>query len=308
MASESGSVNPANLYVGVVELFSILLPGAILTFLLCWTPFLSKHIVATEFTHNRPPDIPGIRAIAFAVVSYVTGHFLRALGYFVMVPLFEDYHARSLEKRRRSTAEPINQPPPAATRLKTKINDIVGAENSPEERFRWSMAYLSYYSPQATARLDSLDAACKFFRNLTPTLVLSFPLIDSMYDPCGHRPAWELFIIVLFLLYVAIWNRVFPTTGKRPFDRPSKSLAALLVLWVAPLVASIVPTGQIPIGKTSWWSWSHLYVNLGLYLLMLFAGIRYLALQGDLRTLADKFLVVLFSKRPEAVGSGGDKH
>jgi hypothetical protein len=280
VASEGGSVNPANVYVGVVELFSILLPGAILIFLLSWTPFLSQHIAATEFTHNVLPDIPGIRSIIFLVASYVTGHFLRALGYFVMVPFFKNlYTSRSRGSRGSKNI--------AAALAATTINGIVNVGDDRDERFRWSMAYLSYYSVPAAARLDGMEAQCKFFRNLAPTICLSFPLIDSMHTAATNRPTLELLGIVAFFLYTRVWTRA------------GKSLILLFLLLLAPLLVSIIPIWQK-------WSWSHVYVNLGLYGLMLLAGIRYLTLQRDLMTSADEFLVVLFSKRPEGASSGAD--
>jgi hypothetical protein len=44
--------------------------------------------------------------------------------------------------------------------------------------FLWTMAYINLYSPQASARLDTLEADCKFFRNFVPTILLSVPFIE----------------------------------------------------------------------------------------------------------------------------------
>jgi hypothetical protein len=68
----------------------------------------------------------------------------------------------------------------------------------------------------------------------------------------------------------------------------------LLVLWLAPLLVSINLRRPML---------AHIFVNLGLYALMLLAGCRYLTLQRKLMVSAYEFIVVLFSKRPESVTS-----
>jgi hypothetical protein len=161
-------------------------------------------------------------------------------------------------------------------------------------RFRWSVAYLSFYSTQAATRLDNLEAQCKFFRNLAPTLCLSFPLIDSMHNPLSDRPAVELVIVIGLFICLFLHDKIIP-------NKPKGSLVLVLTLSLAPLLVSVAPIWQP-------WSWSHLYVNAGIYSLMLLAGARFVALQRDLIASADEFLVVLFSARPEAVSSANGDH
>jgi len=289
VASEGGSLSPAGLYVGVVDLFSILLPGAILTFLLYSTPFLFHYIVATEFTYRALPNFPAAIAIAFVVISYVTGHFLRALGYFVTLPfskyLLSEYAHTSHSGRHYGTV---------TAQAEGAVRKIVGCGVSPEVRLRWSAAYLSFYSTQAAARLDNLDAQRKFFRNLAPTLYLSFPLIDSMHKPFSNRPAVELFIVIGLLMCLFLHDKQIP-------HKPWQSLVLFLTVWLAPLFVSIAPIWQP-------WSSPHFYVNVGIYILMLLAGARFVALQRDLITSADEFLVVLFRERPESVSSAKGDH
>jgi hypothetical protein len=278
VADEGGKFNPASLYVGVVELFAILLPGAILTFLLYESPFFPTLFKLDELKRPFLPSNPAIRSVGFALVSYVAGHFLAALGYFVMNPLFEDYYASPLAKHLRTLT----------TRAKGTLDGIVKLESDRhDEQFRWTIAYVSLYSPQASTHLDRLEADCKFFRNLTPTILLSFPLIDSAYwSGCRVSPmaTWvPVFLIAAFFLTQALWNKKFSSNL-------GKSLLLLFLLWVALIFTSLRLCGPTE---------SLVFVNLGICGLMLLAGIRYIALQEKLVSTVYELLVVLFCKRPE---------
>jgi hypothetical protein len=285
MANEGGGFNPANFYLGVVELFAIILPGAILTFLLFWSPFLYMFFGGGELSSRPLPKIPAIEPLAFVVISYVTGHILAALGYLVMDPLFEQYFVTRAKRLGI-----------LAARAKATINDTVEFGKGRDEEFRLAIAYVNLYSPQASNRLDSLEADCKFFRNLAPTILLGLPLIDSAYNPTCHLAvAIELGLILLFFLYLVSWNRLFSPT-KGPFTRII-TLLLLILLWVAPMLAGMTlcrPT--LP----------HKLVDIGLYGFMLLAGMRYCALQGKLMTSAYEFLVLLFSRRPDPIISRQD--
>lgn len=279
MANEGGGFNPANFYLGVVELFAILLPGAILTFVVYWSPFLSVLFGGDELSSRPLPDNLVIRVIGFAVVSYVVGHFLAALGYFVMEPLFGYYYASGRPGAVRLLA--------VAEQAYDKINDIVKVGDSRVEQFRWTVGYLNLYSPQASTRLDSVEAECKFFRNLTPAIVLSFPLIDSMYRSCCIGSRAEFLPIIILFLY-PVWKRLFPSRSSRP----------LFFLCAALMIASeslCRPTA------------SHAFVDAALYGFVLVGGLRYIALQQKLEMSAYGFFLLLTHKSEEA-GNLGETH
>ena len=64
---------PQKFFVGIIEFFAILLPGALLTFFL-WQR-IPKHIVGAEVTNGS-----GTRIAVFFFCSYVLGHFVFLIG------------------------------------------------------------------------------------------------------------------------------------------------------------------------------------------------------------------------------------
>src|SRR5215467_6635126 len=212
MAEERGGFNPANFYLGVVELFGIVVPGAIFSFLVYRFAFQEP-----SSSLSQVPDVGKI--FGFVIFSYVIGHLLAALGYFLMNPLFWWYY-----KSGRKGAVSLRG---LAARAKSTLDLFVQFGERPDDEFRWTIAYINLCSAQASTRLDTLEADCKLFRNLTPTLFL---------------------------------------------------------------ILSSIQTG------------SRIFVAMGVGVLIVVAGLRYLALQAKLMTSAYEFLILLLSKAREAPG------
>ncbi len=286
VAEQGGGFNPANFYLGVVELFAIILPGAMLTFLLgsAFPTMLS----AAEQSSRHLLDNAAFRAIGFVVISYVIGHFLAALGYFVMDPIFDIYYLSDRAQRLRTLA----------TRARATVNGIIELGDTRDEQIRWTLAYISLYSPQASTRLDSLEADCKFFRNLSAATLLSFLLIDSLYySRCEAGVTvdlgFRLFLIIAFL-FLVMWHRWLSPATKRSPSPLRWALVLLILLWPVPTIIDTKLCGPANDGN-------HIFVDAGLYVFMLLAGMRYLALNTSLMNSAYEFLILLSSKRPEAV-------
>jgi hypothetical protein len=87
MAAEG--FKPGDFYIGVYELFAILLPGAILTYLV-WRLNLQCLIEDSGSPlNNLAPGEGAASYLTFAVLSYVVGHFLAAFGWVFMDTVFQ---------------------------------------------------------------------------------------------------------------------------------------------------------------------------------------------------------------------------
>jgi YD repeat-containing protein len=100
MAEESSGGKPADFFVGLVDFFAILLPGAILTF---WLYRCLEWDGALRCMLPPPPE-GFIQVALYAVVAYVLGHLIYVIGSLCLDPLYdwwkESLQPESLKKLR----------------------------------------------------------------------------------------------------------------------------------------------------------------------------------------------------------------
>ena len=166
MAAEGGGFKPGDFFIGVVELFAIFLPGAILTYIV-WGLDLQCLITQNPCLFPKLTPPAGAAGLTFAVISYVVGHLLAAIGWVSMDTVFEAQHNKNrfgrltaLEKRAKAVV-------PEWAKL-TEEADL----------FPWALAYIDTQYPAAAGKLEAIEADCKFCRNLIPTLFLTLPILD----------------------------------------------------------------------------------------------------------------------------------
>ena len=73
--TSEGTLKPTDFFVGIVDFFSILLPGALLTFLIITS--LSEHTSQHPLLAKALEEFRGERKVgwvAFAIASYILGH------------------------------------------------------------------------------------------------------------------------------------------------------------------------------------------------------------------------------------------
>ena len=149
---------PTELYVGVLDVFAILLPGAIATAILAPRvgPFLLGTLVAIPATE------PGEWA-AFLVVSYFVGH---------LIFLFGAYIDRLYDIFRKRLNPYGNE---SAFQCATRIRDIFvdETERSALNTFQWARSVLIAKHPGAAEDVHRLEADSKFFRSLLIICALS---------------------------------------------------------------------------------------------------------------------------------------
>jgi 8-oxo-dGTP pyrophosphatase MutT (NUDIX family) len=197
---------PQKFFIGLVDFFSILLPGALLTYSLrdklrAWTP-----------------AEPTARWVAFLFAAYLIGHFVFLLGSvllddYVYDPIRDATRGAQIRrlaagKRRRSALlrglarlffkQGVDAPLQQAVRIKEHHLASLGAGGS-INAFQWCKARLMLKHPPAIAEVERLEADSKFFRSLLIVLLILVPLSSSQHQR-------EIAIAAAALLPFAFWR------------------------------------------------------------------------------------------------------
>lgn len=135
---------PADFFIGIVDFFAVLLPGAILTGIVV----RAAPGIADDFSS-------GAGAAAFAVAAYVLGQLAYALG----TVLDRVYDKLYVERwKRRSGDDPYL----------VRAREAAAADRPPgDDLYDWADAYVRVNVEAGAAEVDRLQADSKFFRTLT---------------------------------------------------------------------------------------------------------------------------------------------
>jgi hypothetical protein len=202
---------PGDLFIGVIDLFAVLLPGVI--------------AVALIASASGIPLPDGFAAVfAFLAAGWVVGHVLHGIGSWLDVlvydPLFRPSDGQSEEgppkkqgtpSEKTGTKSSSNTPHGwvwkyfhknhelyfLATRM-TRVPPQWKPQNSrdavPGGMYQWARAWLSSESPEATATLDRLEADSKLFRSLT-VLLIALLVVPFVIQPASGsritRGQWQ---------------------------------------------------------------------------------------------------------------------
>lgn len=205
--------DPQKFFIGLMDFFSILLPGALLTYLLMGE-------VGPVVLGDSYAALAGAKAwAAFLFASYLFGQLVFLLGSWLdelydwarrytpntQITLLArrgrllPWLARALIwlvfKRERNLA--VDR----AGRIKQKALGALQAKDA-INTFHWSKAWLTSESPESLAVVQRFEADSKFFRCFTVVLVLlliTWPL-HSLWPPLAGIP------VVLALLLLALWR------------------------------------------------------------------------------------------------------
>ncbi|MGE5048256.1 MAG: NUDIX domain-containing protein [Deltaproteobacteria bacterium] len=197
---------PQKFFIGLVDFFSVLLPGALLTYALRgplrpWTPGDAT-----------------ARWVAFLFAAYLIGHFVFLLGSvllddYVYDPIRDATRGAQIRRLAAGKRRPpfalrwlarlffkdgVDAPLQQAVRIKERHLAPLGAEGS-INAFQWCKARLVLEHPQAIAEVERLEADSKFFRSLLIVLLVLVPL--SLWQ--RQR---EIAIAAAALLPFAFWR------------------------------------------------------------------------------------------------------
>jgi len=207
---------PADFYVGVVDIFSILLPGAVVS----WTAWI--WLGGQWGARQLVPEGDVAPWVTFILASYAAGHLVFMLA--SLVDLSYDRFRNGVllytlgRYRRRVednafqaaralrtvslgiSGETSGEPDPLQTwaRYILKKSDNVPAIPEPINTYQWSRVVLRLLAPTALAVVTRIEADSKFFRSLF--VVFALLAICSI----AHLPGYErLPLSVAFMLVLA---------------------------------------------------------------------------------------------------------
>lgn len=152
---------PSDLYVGIVELFAVLLPGAFLAAAVTlvtppqFTAFLRPLLVSRE-----------AQWVAFAFGAYALGALL-----FLPASRLDDLVYNPYRKRHW----PVEQDHAFALATKLRQGCFPGAveRDDPMNTFAWAKSVLILHAPSALGDVEKYEAESKFFRSLIVALPLA---------------------------------------------------------------------------------------------------------------------------------------
>ncbi|MFC3550086.1 NUDIX domain-containing protein [Lysobacter cavernae] len=212
--------DPQKFFIGLMDFFSILLPGALLTWLLMGE-------VGPVVLGARYAKLDGAQAwAAFLFASYLLGHLVFMLGSW-LDELYDWARNRTLNKQIKRLANrgqllrwPVraliwlafkherNLAVDAATRIRRQSLAPLRAEES-INTFKWCKTLLNVESQISLAVVQRFEADSKFFRCFVIVLLILLAMwllhLSSIWHWHRTWPAWGI-VVLLALLALALWR------------------------------------------------------------------------------------------------------
>lgn len=157
---------PSDFFIGVVDFFAVLLPGAALVYL--FRPFL-----VTSTPKVWLPPTPTQAWVLFLVLAYIVGHLLHALGSWLLddyvygkiyLPRFKSSHAQAAKLTGDRSA--LGNDKDAAKTLLARVCLTTEANSTGTNYYDWCLSDVRVGSPAGVAEVDRLQADSKFFRSM----------------------------------------------------------------------------------------------------------------------------------------------
>lgn len=173
-------IKPGELFVGIIDLFAILMPGAILSY--AAKDFATREIFGKIF----PPLQTETQGwVVFIFSSYLLGHFIFMMGSFLDSLLYDALRKKWLDRNEDALYHAASQTKTEvmpAPLVKEEINPQQNQQLSIEENkvkeiintFKWAKANIVLFHPAAAMEIHRLEADSKFFRSLVIVLCLLF--------------------------------------------------------------------------------------------------------------------------------------
>jgi hypothetical protein len=174
-------MKPNNFYVGLVDFFSILLPGALLA-------FLCLPIAHQESAKVFQPVLQGTEAwVAFTFAAYLLGQLISLVGATFMDWLYDQTYL-NFKTRRPNRDLPFK-----------KAQELAGANGDMAGVLKWARAYVRLRSSDASLECDRFEATSKFFRSL-------FVVLLAYAATFAFRLEWASLSVTIALLILAFWR------------------------------------------------------------------------------------------------------
>ena len=226
---------PADFFVGVTDLFSVILPGAALAYV-CY--MVEKHIGS---------DVLGFRALgtyegylAFFVAAYLLGNVMDMVGAAILDNIYDLTYAHWKRSDPMSLKQWWQETPP---RMKEEWVSAVRAIKETRKRehlrldeatyreaerlagssrpqgfnvYKWTRSWIAVYSSSAFAEVERMQANSKFFRGMVTLSVITAFLSATIQCPFRMPGAGAclLLAVAFFFRYSDLrWKAVQQTYG-----------------------------------------------------------------------------------------------
>jgi hypothetical protein len=161
-------MKPADFFIGVMAFFAILMPGALLVYLLLATePGLGAAVLAPF-----QPAGEVVKWAAFAVAAYLSGHLLHHLG-----SILDDWYDRGYARHKRRFGDERLLRDARALLRSDLGGDIEGIST-----FEWAGSWVRAHSDAAGAELEHAGADSKFFRSLCIVAAIGVPVFVVRFE------------------------------------------------------------------------------------------------------------------------------
>jgi ADP-ribose pyrophosphatase YjhB (NUDIX family) len=213
---------PEKFFVGVIDFFAVLLPGALLVYAL--------QGIVPDTSLRLYVDVTGVQGWAvFLVASYLVGHFIFLLGAWILDdylydPIRDATYRRQIERLSvGKNLSPIwqrwiakhsfkKETDPALARAKLLMEHYLEPlrATSAMNAFQWCKARLTMEQPQALATVERWEADSKFFRSLFVVIWLVAPILAGRMGK-GSLP---ILVPATLLLLAFAFYRYLERRGK----------------------------------------------------------------------------------------------
>ncbi len=196
------NLKPSDIYIGVIDFFSVLLPGGFLTY------FLTGVFYGRIFGEGRifpEPTADFVGWIAFLLVAYIVGNLIFAAASFLdltydrgLRKIFQSKYdlsyktAHLIHQKFIKTDEKLKELL-IKKDLEKKVYDEILKNEKREifNTFKWSQHFLLLTKPEALAEVQRIEADSKFFRSL----VVAFLIIAAVL-------LWQVKIFAAIVFFV----------------------------------------------------------------------------------------------------------
>jgi hypothetical protein len=181
------SFKPSDIFIGVIDFFSVILPGALITF------FLAGHFEATIFGEGKLfPALTTVtqKWIAFLLASYIVGNLVFVVASWLDLLVYKRIRKLFFERNNDLSYK-------TATLIRREY--ILAAESIEIiNTFKWSQYFLQLKHPDTIGEIKKLEADSKFFRSLA---VAFFCMSIFLFATLQFIPGSFCFLLSLLSLY-----------------------------------------------------------------------------------------------------------
>ena len=207
---------PQKIFIGIIDFFAILLPGALLVLL------VRDEAAKRFFDHGfyYPGGTKGW--LIFGGASYLLGHFVFLIGSLTLDRIYDllrkptyQEQIKRLAKGKQLSFLPFRYvsrlffkdnadgPVTRATGIKEFYLDPIEASSS-INTFQWSKARLTFDQSEASATVQRFEADSKFFRSLVILCLITLALVGSEWIYNSGKVVWVTLPVFAF----AFWRYV----------------------------------------------------------------------------------------------------